>query len=95
MLSGLICCSHVLGGCCLSETVPICPGYNKYSSLQLCIDASLGAQVAEDKLSAAPSPPPPYDEAPNKHILRQTICIELLLALQICNTVFTCEVLEL
>ena len=50
--------------------------------------------MAEDKLSAAPSPPPPYDEAPNKHILRQTICIELLLALQLCNTVFTCEVLD-
>ena len=83
-------------GAVASLRLPICPGYNKYRSLQLCIDASLGAQVAEDsKLSAAPSPAPPHDEAPNKHILRQTICIELLLALQICNTVFTCEVLEL
>ena len=40
--------------------------------------------MAEDKL-IPPPPPLPRDEAPNKHIL---------LALQLCNTVFTCEVLD-
>ena len=57
----------------LSAAVPICPGPNKYGSLQLCIKASLRAQVAEDKLNA----PLPRNEAPNKQILRQTISVKL------------------
>ena len=39
----------------LSEAVQIYQGPNKYGTFQLCIKASLRAQVAEDKLTA-PSP---------------------------------------
>ena len=65
----------------LSEAVPVYLGPNKYGAFQLCIKASLCAQVAKDKLTV----PLPRDEAPNKQILLQ--------ALKLRNTMFTQDVL--
>ena len=71
----------------LSDANPIYQGPNKYGSLQLHIKAMRHSEVATgwEKLVFILR----CDNAPNKQIFNSIAKVNLLLALKLCNTVFT------